>query len=72
MVPLNRLSLEDEHHYQREYGERNRFLYHLELHKVERAAVAREAYAVRRHGEAVFEECNSPREQDDKYQRPTR
>ena len=72
MVPVNRLTLENEHHYQREDGERYSFLNHLELQEVERSAVSRKADAVSRHREAVFEECDSPRKKDDQNQRPAR
>ena len=70
MVPLDGLPLEHEHHYDGEDSERDNFLYHLELQQVERSAVACVADAVGRHGEAVFKECNTPREEDDQNEWP--
>ena len=70
MVPLERLALEDEHHDNREDRQRNDFLDDLQLHQVERAAVAVETDAVGRDGEAVLEKGDAPREQDDEDERP--
>ena len=50
---------EDEHH------EGDDLLDDLQLHECEGAAVALEADTVRRHLQAVFEECYSPGEEND-------
>ena len=54
---------DDEHH------ERDHFLYHLELHQAEGPAVTDESDAVSRHLEAVLEESDTPRQQNDKNER---
>ena len=71
MVPLEVLALEEEVHDDREDGQGNDLLQDLELHQAEGAAVAAEADAVGRHGQAIFEEGDSPGEQDDEDQRPS-
>ena len=72
MVPLDRLPLEKEGDDDRKDGQGNDLLDDLELHQVERTAVPLEADAVRRDGEAVLEESNPPREQDDENEGPVR
>ena len=70
MIPLDRLTFEQEGDDDGEDGEGNHFLDHFELHQVEGTAVALEADAVGRDGEAVLEEGNAPREEDDEDKRP--
>ena len=70
VVPLEGLALEEEVDDDREDGQRDGFLDDLELHQIERAAVARETDAVGGDGEAVLEEGDAPGEQDDQDQRP--
>ena len=53
----------DKHH------EGDDFLYHFELHQSERTAVAFKTHAVRRYLQAVLEESDAPRKQDNKNQR---
>ena len=72
VVPVDSLSLEDEHHDDGEDRQGDYFLYHLELQQVERTAVALETYAVGRHGQAIFEEGYAPRKQYDQYEGPAR
>ena len=70
MVPLERLALENEQDDDGEDRERDHFLDDFELHQGERAAVAVEADAVGRYGEAVFKESDAPRKKDHADQRP--
>ena len=70
MVPLERLSLEHHGHEDCEDRQGNHFLDDLELHKVERTAVLDKADAVGRHLCAVFKKGHTPREEDDKDERP--
>ena len=65
-----KISIEQEGEDDREDGQGDHLLDDLELHQVERTAVAVEADAVRRDGEAVLEEGDAPREQDDEDERP--
>ena len=70
MIPLDRLTFEQEGDDDGEDGEGNHFLDHFELHQVEGAAVTPEADAVGRDGKAVLEEGDAPREKDDEDQWP--
>ena len=70
MVPLDRLPMEEEVDDDREDGQGDNFLDDFQLHQVEGAAVALEADPVGRDGEAVLEEGNAPRKQDDEDERP--
>jgi len=70
VIPLQRLTLENEHHYYRKDGKGDNFLDYFELEKAEGAAVKAVSYAVCRYGKAVLEKRYSPREQDYHYQRP--
>lgn len=63
MVPLQAFALEEQHRKDGEDDQRHRFLYDLELHQRECAAVFAETHAVCRHLEAVFGQCYAPREQ---------
>ena len=72
MVPLNRLSLEQERDDDGENGQGNHFLNHLQLHQVERAAISDKADAVGRNGETVLEKGNSPGKEDNQDERPAR
>ena len=71
MIPLDGLSLEHEHHDDRENRKGHDLLDHLELKQVEWASVALETDAVGGHGETVFEKRNTPRKQDDHDERPS-
>ncbi len=53
-----------------EYGERNHFLDHLELHKREGTAITYETNLVGWYLKGVLEEGDGPREEDDKDERP--
>ena len=70
MVPLHGLALEKEGDDDGEDGQGDHLLDHLELHQVEGTAVPVEADPVRRDGEAVLEEGDAPREEDDEDERP--
>ena len=70
MVPLQGLALEQEGDDDREDGQGDDFLDDLELHQVEGTAVAVEADAVGRDGEAVLEKSDAPGEEDDEDERP--
>ena len=71
MVPLDRLSLEQEGDDDGEDGQGDHLLDDFQLHQVERTAVAQEADPVGRDGEAVLEEGDAPREQDDEDEGPS-
>ena len=60
VVPLQCLSLEHYSDHQGEHGKGNHLLDDLELHEVERTAVAVEADAVGRYLSYVFKECYAP------------
>ena len=51
-------------------GQRDTFLYHLQLHQVEGTSVLDEAQTVGGHLAAVFEESNAPGEQNNPQQGP--
>ena len=70
MIPLDGLSLEQEGDDDGEHGQGDDLLDDLELHQVEGTAVALEADPVRRDGQAVLEEGDAPRKQDDEDKRP--
>ena len=59
MIPA-KLHVKRHHAEEDEHAERDNFLNHLELHKVERSSVIHESYPVGRHLGAVFEKCDSP------------
>lgn len=50
-------------------GQRYHFLYHLELHNVERSAIVAETETVGRYLQTIFEESDAPTESYDTYQR---
>ena len=60
---------------ERDRGENNKdykrdnFLNHFELHQRERSSVAIKTYSVSRYLEAVLEESDSPRKEDDENKR---
>ena len=60
MIPLESLALEHHCDDDGEYGEGDDLLDNLQLHDIERTAVAGKADAVRRDLGAIFEECQSP------------
>ena len=70
MIPLYRLSLEQERDDYCENSEGNHLLNHLELHQVERPPIALEAYPVGRYREAILKKSNAPGKQDDENERP--
>lgn len=67
---MESLTFEEQSNNEREYGKRDYFLYHFELHQGERTAVAYESYAVCRHLCTVFKECKRPGEEYYSYERP--
>lgn len=72
MIPLYMFTLEDEKDDDGENSQRNDFLYHLELQKVERASVNLRAYPVRWDHKEIFEQSDTPGGDYDKYERPGR
>ena len=70
MVPLKSLPLEHHCDDDSEHGEGDDLLDDLELHDVERSAVAVEADSVGRDLGAVFEESQAPGQEDYQYERP--
>ena len=70
VVPVDGLALEDEEDDDAEDCEGDDFLDHLELDEVEWTAVLGVADAVGGDCEAVLEESDTPREQDDQDERP--
>lgn len=70
MIPVELLTLEQEHGYDGEYGQGDHLLDYLKLEQAERAAVTLESDAVGRNHEAVFGQGDAPREQDDDIQGP--
>ncbi len=72
MIPLQWLPFEQDSYQYREDCQRNSLLDNLQLHNVERTAVLIEPDPVGRHLGAIFEECQSPRKQNDEKYRPAR
>ena len=72
MIPLERLSLEDEHYNQRKDCQRYHLLDNLELHQVEGASIPLETHPVGRNCQAVLEKSYSPRKENDQDERPSR
>lgn len=70
VVPADGLALEDRGHDDGEDGQRDGFLYNLQLHQREGAAGNLRPDAVGRYHEAVLKEGHAPRQGDDGYQRP--
>ena len=62
---MQRLSVEIDRDKHGEYRQRDDFLNHLQLHDVERTAVAVKADAVGGNLAAVFGQCQQPRQEDD-------
>ena len=71
MIPLDRLPFEKKGYDYSEYRQWNGFLNDLQLHDIERTAVAGKAEAVRRDLGAIFEECQSPWQKNHKDNRPS-
>ena len=69
---MDGLSFEDKKDDDGENRQGDDLLDDLELDEVERPAVLGIADAVGGDGEAILEECDSPREQDDQDERPAR
>ena len=69
MVPAQRFVSEDQQGEDREDGQRNHLLDHLQLEEREGASVVDEADAVGRHLAAVFEEGDAPAHQNDNEER---
>ena len=72
MIPVERLAVKHKRDEDGEYRQRNDLLDYFQLKQAERPAVSREADAVRRHGEAVFEKGYAPGKKYDQYERPAR
>ncbi len=70
MVPMQVLTLEQDIGYHGEYAQTDTFLYHLQLHKVERTAIALKTHAVGRHLAAILKKGNAPTEGYHPKQRP--
>ena len=64
MVDREGLVLEEDQHEDREDGQREELLDDLELPEVERTAVVDEADTVGRHHETVFDQRDSPAEEN--------
>ena len=61
MIPLDRLSLEEEHNNHGEDGKGDNLLDYFELHEIERATVLDIADAVGGYQDTILEECYAPR-----------
>ena len=70
MVPMQRLSLEEDMGYDSEDNQGDALLYHLQLHQRERSPIVHEAYAVGGHLATILEKGDQPGESDNGYQRP--
>lgn len=70
MVPVEGFTLEEEGDNQSEDNEGDNLLDHFQLHKAEGATVAVEAEAVGWNLGAIFKECQTPGEEDDKDEGP--
>ena len=70
MVPLQRLTFEHHSCEDSKYCKRYHFLDDFQLHQIERTSVVNESYSVCRYLCAIFEECHSPREENDQNERP--
>ena len=70
MIPLQSLSLEHYGDKNCEYCERNDLLNDFQLHQIEGTSVFDESDSIGRHLSAIFEECDSPGEEDHYDQRP--
>ena len=71
MVPMEVFALKHEGGDDGEDGERDYFLYDLELHQRIGSAIADEAQFVGWHLQGILEESDAPREYDDEPQGPT-
>ena len=69
MVDREGLLLEEYQHEDGEDGQREKLLDYLELPEVERTAILDEADAVGRHHKTVFDQSDTPTEEDDQWQR---
>lgn len=69
MVEGEGLLLKKHQHEDGEDGQREKLLDHLELPEVERTAILDEADAVGRHHKTVFDQSDTPTEEDDQWQR---
>ena len=69
MIEGERLVLEEDQHKNGEDGQREELLNHLELPEVERTAILDESYAIGGHHETVFDQRDTPTEEDDHRQR---
>lgn len=70
MVPRKVFALKKEGDDDGEHDERDDFLNHLELDEAERTAVVEQSHAVSGHLAHIFEERNTPREENDHDERP--
>ena len=71
MIPMKTFSLEHQHSHNRKHRKRDYFLYDFQLKKGKRSAITDKANFVTRYLETVFKKCDTPREQNYSYQRPT-
>lgn len=71
VVPLYWLALEDDSDYDSEHRQAYDFLDNFELHQAERSAIDIGPYSVGRDLQAILEESDAPREQNDQYHRPS-
>lgn len=60
MIPVQGLSGEENLRHYGKYDEADDFLYHLELHEIERSAIVYESESVSRYLATVFKECDAP------------
>jgi hypothetical protein len=66
MVPPESFVFEKQHRKNDENHQRDHFLDHLELHQRKRAAVAFKTNPVRGNLEAIFKQCQSPADQNNR------
>ena len=69
VIPLQRLTLEENNGEDRENGNRDDLLDDLELHQRKGSAVANEAHTVCRHLTSVLEERQEPTDKDNDVER---
>ena len=72
MVPLQRLTTEEDGRKERKDYKRYNLLHHFELHQREWASVTRKTYSVGGYLARIFGQGDAPREDDDEPQGPRR
>ena len=70
VVPMEGFGLEDGDDDDGKDGQRDGFLYDFQLNKVERSSVDFRTDAVGGNHEAVLNQCDAPRKQDEQNERP--